>query len=469
MYNVGFGDCFLVTIPTAEGPRRMLIDCGTHPASTGPKRAERDALPVLFEDLERESGSRSIDVVIASHRHKDHISAFAKPDWQDVAVREVWMPWTENPNDPNATSIRERMGFALAGLLGARRGLQALGSPAREVATRLEVASDLLDNNDELVDDAVAAEFGLALRNEGSMATLWRGFAGSPRRRYLSVEDRVIETPVLPGVRVHVLGPSKRETIIRDLDPPRSETFAHLDPPTTVTESPRMPFEEGWARSSDDLATNGPLSHLRVSGQIVGTIRQLAADDLLAAAASIESSINGTSLVLVIEFGGVFLFFPGDAQWGTWDMVLESPDARRLLEQACFYKIGHHGSHNATPRTFIKDVMAANALAAVPVASVKAWPRIPLADLVSAMKTEKQIRLVRSDDPAAGGPIANVTIRDDISVDFAFDVAGGGDPPPSGAAPPPRRTARRRAAAPSAAAPAATAARRARATDGRRA
>lgn len=34
----------------------------------------------------------------------------------------------------------------------------------------------------------------------------------------------------------------------------------------------------------------------------------------------------------------------------------------------------------------------------------------------------KQIRLIRSDDPNAGGPIANVTVRDDISVDFAFDL-----------------------------------------------
>jgi hypothetical protein len=38
------------------------------------------------------------------------------------------------------------------------------------------------------------------------------------------------------------------------------------------------------------------------------------------------------------------------------------------------------------------------------------------------MRDLKQIRLIRSDDPNAGGPIANVTVRDDISVDFAFDL-----------------------------------------------
>jgi hypothetical protein len=28
MYNVGFGDCFLVRITTPDGERRVLVDCG---------------------------------------------------------------------------------------------------------------------------------------------------------------------------------------------------------------------------------------------------------------------------------------------------------------------------------------------------------------------------------------------------------------------------------------------------------
>ena len=37
MYNVGFGDCFLLTIPMADGVRRILIDCGTHLSGQGPR------------------------------------------------------------------------------------------------------------------------------------------------------------------------------------------------------------------------------------------------------------------------------------------------------------------------------------------------------------------------------------------------------------------------------------------------
>lgn len=421
MYNVGFGDCFLLTLPTTAGPRRMLIDCGTHPASTGPRQARRDAMKDLFKDLEREAGSLRIDVVVATHRHKDHVSAFADPKWAEVNVGEVWMPWTEDPEDQVATEIRERMKLALVGLLGARRGLSAVGDLPQVVDARLGVASNLIDNNDEFVDDETADAFGLAIKNERSMETLWSGFAGDAGRRYLSAQEQPLESPVLPGVRVHILGPSKNESVIRDLEPPPSETFAHVDPPTSLAEAVGLPFDEGWAKSREDFTSQAGFEHLEVSGQIVGTIRELAADDILAAAASIESSINGTSLMLMIEVGGLFLFFPGDAQWGTWEMVLKDPRSRSLLQRAVFYKIGHHGSHNATPRTFIREVMAANALAAIPVAPVQVWPRIPLQELVAEIM-DRKIRVIRSDDPNAGGPVANVTVREDVSVDFTFDL-----------------------------------------------
>jgi beta-lactamase superfamily II metal-dependent hydrolase len=428
MYNVGFGDCFLLTLPTTAGPRRVLIDCGTHPSSTGPRRARRDAMHDLFKDLEREAGALRIDVVVASHRHKDHIEAFADKAWARVEVGEVWMPWTENPDEEEATAIRERMKLAMNGLLGARKRLENVAEArglGPEFSQRLEVASSLIDNNVDFVDDDTAEALSLAIRNEGSMETLWSGFAGNAKRDYLSVRSQPLETPLLPGVRVHVLGPSRDESVLRDLEPPKSETFAHVDQPVPVAEAAGLPFDEGWAKSSTEWGSEADtpeFAHLLVSDELKGTISQLAADDILAAAASIESSINGTSLMLIFEVGGLFLFFPGDAQWGTWNMVLKNPQARSLLGKVAFYKIGHHGSHNATPRSFIKDVMAANALAAIPVASVARWPRIPLDELVAEMTGQKQIRLVRSDDPQAGMPIANVKVNADISVDFEFDL-----------------------------------------------
>ena len=39
MYNVGFGDCFLITFPAPDRPRKVLVDCGFHAAGPPPRRS----------------------------------------------------------------------------------------------------------------------------------------------------------------------------------------------------------------------------------------------------------------------------------------------------------------------------------------------------------------------------------------------------------------------------------------------
>src|SRR5438552_1242263 len=94
MYNVGFGDCFLLRIPTAEGERRMLVDCGYHSQGKG-KFSDADLVKQIRKDLDGET----LDVVVATHRHQDHISGFGEKDaWKGIPVEEVWLPFTVNPD-----------------------------------------------------------------------------------------------------------------------------------------------------------------------------------------------------------------------------------------------------------------------------------------------------------------------------------------------------------------------------------
>ncbi|HEY3163562.1 MAG TPA: hypothetical protein VGJ71_04340 [Candidatus Limnocylindrales bacterium] len=401
MYNVGFGDCFLVTIPTPDGSdaRRILIDCGTHPSSTG-KHTATQLVPLILEDLEAEAGRLRIDVVVASHRHRDHVSGFTAKRWAEVEVGEVWMPWTEDPNDPVATTLRDKMGFSADSL---NLAAAAFAKPSLAV----DAARELLANN-------------LALRNESAMDTLWTGFLGKPLRRYLSAAARPLRTPLLPGVKIHVLGPSTDEAVIRDLEPPKTETFANA---AAAADSdavpPPMPFDAEWAVPAARAKRGAGFPGDRVPGQIVGAIRALAADELLAAAASFTNSINGTSLMLVLEVGDLFLFFPGDAQWGSWKRVLDEPKLRALLRRCSFYKIGHHGSHNATPTTFVNEVMAGASTAAISVAPVKVWPLIPQTTLVENIRNAGVI-VFESVAPPVAGVAPNVTVRDDRSIDFRF-------------------------------------------------
>jgi beta-lactamase superfamily II metal-dependent hydrolase len=104
MYNIGFGDCVLLTFPAPERPRKILIDCGVHFMGRNKEQPFDEVLNQLIEDI-KEDGVPTLDLVIATHRHQDHVSGFANEVWNDVDVREVWMPWTENYEDKQAVEI----------------------------------------------------------------------------------------------------------------------------------------------------------------------------------------------------------------------------------------------------------------------------------------------------------------------------------------------------------------------------
>jgi beta-lactamase superfamily II metal-dependent hydrolase len=394
MYNVGFGDCFLLSVPDGEAVRRILIDCGTHPSSTG-EHSATDASRQLVADLSEGGSTPRLDVVVATHRHRDHVSGFSDAElWRQVEVGEVWLPWTEDPEDPAAVRLLNRMsGVALA--LDTARGFMP-ASPA------LTLATAIIENS---------------LKNEKPMQTLHQGFAGSPRRRFLSVGTDLSSAP-LGDAKVHVLGPSRDEQVIRTLDPPKEESWMTVVEAAPDTDGEYRAFDEGWAIGWDEFHATKAFEELRPGGQIVGAIRRVAADELLFAAASLEKAVNGTSLVLVFEIGELLLVFPGDAQWGTWKAILDDVEMRSLIQRASFYKIGHHGSHNATPATFVREVLASNVWAALPFAKVEIWPSIPHPELLAAL-TDKHARILRSDEPPAN-PEPEVTVRSDISIDLAF-------------------------------------------------
>ena len=87
-------------------------------------------------------------------------------------------------------------------------------------------------------------------------------------------------------------------------------------------------------------------------------------------------------------------FSPGDAQEGAWEHVLNDQNTLALIENADFYKVGHHGSHNATPKAFVLTGWHGTGDAMVPWGLVEAWKHtIPKKELLDAL-TEKQHRVI---------------------------------------------------------------------------
>jgi hypothetical protein len=61
--------------------------------------------------------------------------------------------------------------------------------------------------------------------------------------------------------------------------------------------------------------------------------------------------MNNTSVILLFETAGKKILFPGDAQIENWRYALGQQAIRTMLEDVDVYKVGHHGSLNATPRS----------------------------------------------------------------------------------------------------------------------
>jgi beta-lactamase superfamily II metal-dependent hydrolase len=353
MYNVGFGDAFLVTVPRRGRPWRMLIDCGVHMHG-----ASAHDLDTVVEDIIATVAADSdvrprLDVVVATHRHRDHIAGFDNERWHDVEVGEVWLPWVEDPEDGEAVALRNRQQAAALTL----HGHFAAGG-----------------------DDDRAAFVLNSLSNDDAMWVLQNGFAGQPKRRYVSGQGA--KAHPLPGVRggcVYFLGPSRDPRHLAVMDPPKGQRWLN----TAVTGGVSAPTDlfPGFAMPATDFGRRYP--HLFVDDKLLESFHEEPVDTL-AAASLLDRAVNNTSVMFLLQVGDALLLFPGDAQWGAWRPLLDDSDVRSLLGRTTLYKISHHGSHNGTPVEVASEVFR-DVTSMLSVRPIERWAHIPKQELVDSL------------------------------------------------------------------------------------
>jgi beta-lactamase superfamily II metal-dependent hydrolase len=402
MYNVGFGDCFLVTLKYPDKDRHVLIDFGS---TAAPKRGSANYMLEIAEDIKTVCNGK-LDIVVATHRHRDHISGFAtdgdgtgkviaslKPD-------HVIQPWTEDP-------------AAEVNALTATTPIDD-NSETHLTAQYLGTLEDM---------HSIAANFVRLVRKEklavGAEKRNQLTFLGETNLKNLSAVKNLIAMGaaskahfvnagmkldyLLPGVNITVLGPPtlKQSDAIRRERAKDSGEFWQF---RSFWASQKMASSSmALTRGSKSFSTHKTLPRASRSPNMRWFIEQsqkIHADQALEIVRDLDSVMNNTSVILLFEIGNRKLLFPGDAQIENWAFALKNAEWRDLLKDVNLYKVGHHGSLNGTPKSLWK-LFDHRGNAGVPErletlcstksgkhGSAKAGTEVPRAPLVAELKTD---------------------------------------------------------------------------------
>jgi hypothetical protein len=325
MYQVGFGDCFLVSFeydgpagPDGRAERHLLVDFGRNrtPHHGG------DLRQVARSIKERTNGA--LDVIVVTHRHEDHLSAFGMASVAAIIgecqPRLIIRSWTEDPAaDTNAGK---------PALAADRRYLAGIGA-ARAFAAQLAEGFSL--------DGTVAgrrllatAQTEVANKAAVDQLTAW-GKAASAEYLHSGMTSAI--GSFIPGVSFEIASPplpSDYPDIARQIDDHPDE-FWHLwrdRLPQALagasTGSDRSTATGRRRRLTRDVAP-GPIGPV---GWLTDKIRHQQVPSLLRIVRWLDDVMNNTSIVLLIRAGDRRLLFPGDAQLESWRWITSaSPHA----------------------------------------------------------------------------------------------------------------------------------------------
>jgi hypothetical protein len=422
MYRQGLGDCFLISLKRSDATDyKILIDCGvilgTPDAST--------TMTKVVDDIVATTGGK-VDLLLATHEHWDHLSGFiqAASSFKRLSVGEVWLAWTEDPNDPLAAELRKERRQAIAALQMADTTLRLTGN--RQLPgngnSNVDVVADML------------SFFGAA--GSGTTSDALEKVKGMASVRYCRPKDEPVDLRD-PAAKIYVLGPPQDAKLIRRTLPGKNSPEAYglaLDGtgvlPVDVkealaSEDDDPPFDAIYAiptaiaRGMDFFRNYywGPGDNAS-SWRTIDSEWLDSASDL---ALALDNATNNTSLVIAIELnGGDVLLFVADAQvgnWESWQQIAWQVDGKKitgpdLLAHTMFYKVGHHGSHNATLKEHGLESMTNLRIAAIPVnhemAIKKRWGNMPLPQIVDALNKKTGGKVIRIDE-SLRAPIEGVT------------------------------------------------------------
>ena len=255
------------------------------------------------------------------------MTGFGMDLWGGLSFGAIWMSAAMDLNHPEAKRTKKLHSFAAAAMAQALRLNLALGPQLTELAAAMAL-------------------------NKHAMTTLRETLPKANKIKPTYVHAKSTKSdltlPLKGTTTISVLGPEKDIDFYylgKKGDPSLRSALAFVDvglpdPSTAVPEAAAVP-----------VPTNlDPADFRQLRSRMLSTAL---------AFADLDGKVcNNTSVVLLIEWQGKRLLFVGDAEWDgafregkgncSWN-VMWNLQKKRLAGPLAFYKIGHHGSVNATP------------------------------------------------------------------------------------------------------------------------
>ncbi|WP_428070947.1 MBL fold metallo-hydrolase [Chryseobacterium gambrini] len=447
MYRQGLGDCFLLTFYGEKDSKfNLLIDCGVLSKAKG----YEDKMIKVAKDIKTVTEGK-IDVLVATHEHWDHLSGFlqAQSIFDSMKIEKIWMAWTEDPNDSFAKKLKTSHTDKLKALTLAYKKLKTQPTDNFNLRQKKGHSKYLnafdsffnffgIDREDSTLNINGTADAFDTLRNRKKSDKVFLEPAS----------NQVIELTELPGIRIYVLGPPKDSKALKTMNPSKTKSEVYeLNYNLSLGES----FNSALISEKD---TNKPFDNKECISLDEAQIqyssyfdnknkwRNIDDDWLYSAgnlAIALDNSVNNTSLALAFEFidSGRVLLFPADAQIGNWlswsnyQWTVKNNDKKEtitiddLLNRTVFYKVGHHGSHNATMKEQGLEKMNSNELIAmIPVnqqmAKARSW-KMPFKPLLEALNERSKDKVIIQDENYPETIKTDNKAEDGIT-DLYFDV-----------------------------------------------
>jgi beta-lactamase superfamily II metal-dependent hydrolase len=424
MYRVGFGDFFLLTVPGKNGPAHILIDCGVHAANIG-------SIDKCVKDMMKET-SNHLALVILTHYHADHMSGFAS-NYDDFAQFEVGAVWITNRLDPTNND--------------SSKFLAQLTNVAQQLKMQLGARDDetAVEAHHKVENALGVSENGVGGSNAKALKLLQGGFKNRPPVYYYQGGDTPIFPDELEGmITAEILGPSPKDSggEFAASDNRTEQYLAALGDEGVPDATRVQPFHDSkWPASAADYPAKtfdefdtGAVAHSRKAesdgaSRLEDILASIQPDSLAAAADKLDGTLNNQSLVVLFTCNGKKLLFVGDAQWGNWAYWLYEKGvtgsdpgitdrAKEILGSVDFYKVGHHGSTNATPIPAVgalnEDCASMCSTATGAYGSPAKKTEVPRTALMDALEERTGKRLVRSDWVPAPGHEPDPQAREEL-------------------------------------------------------